>query len=59
MEFLATLQTRSKWSKSRGNLTVRDIVLLKTEVNDRNHWPMARVIGQLIFRALNRAVKMK
>ena len=44
-EFLTSLQARSKWSKSRHNLTVGDIVLLKTEVNDRNQWPMARAIS--------------
>ena len=43
-EFLTSLQARSKWSKSIRNLTVADIVLLKTEVSDRNHMPMARVI---------------
>ena len=36
-EFLTSLQTRPKWSKSRRNLTVADIALLKTEVNDLNH----------------------
>ena len=44
-EFLTSLQTRSKWSKSRRNLTIANIVLLKTEVDDRNHWPMAKVIS--------------
>ena len=44
-EFLTSLQTRSKWSKSRPNLTIANIVLLKTEVDDRNHWPMAKVIS--------------
>ena len=45
MEFLTSLQTRSKWSKSRRHLTVGDIVLLKTEVDDQNHWLMASVIS--------------
>ena len=44
-EFLCSLQARSKWSKSRPNLTVGDIVLLKTEGNNQNHWPMARAIS--------------
>ena len=44
-EFLTSLQARSKWSKSRRNVTVGDIVLLKTEVNDRSHWPIARDIS--------------
>ena len=44
-KFLTSLQIQSKWSKSRRKLTVSDIVLLKTEVDDRNHWPMARVIS--------------
>ena len=44
-EFLTSFQARSKWSKSRRNVTVGDIVLLKIEVNNRNHWPMARVIS--------------
>ena len=42
-EFLTSLQAQSKWSKSTHNLTHGDIALLKTEINDRNHWPMARV----------------
>ena len=44
-EFLTSLRARSKWSKSRRNLKIGDIALLKTEVNDRNHWPMARIIS--------------
>ena len=44
-EFLTSLQALSKWTKSSCNLTVGDIVLLKTEVDDRNHWSMARVIN--------------
>ena len=44
-EFLTSLQARSKWSKSRRNVTVGDIVLLKTEFDDTNYWPMARVIS--------------
>ena len=43
--FLTSLQAQSKWRKSRYNLTVGDIVLLKTEVNNRNHWPVTRVIS--------------
>ena len=44
-EFLSSLKTQSKWRKSRRNLTVGDIVLLKREVDDQNHWPMAKVIS--------------
>ena len=36
---------QSKWSISRRNLTVAEIVLLKTEISDRNHWAIARVIS--------------
>ena len=44
-EFLTSHQVQSKWSKLRHNLIVGDIVLLKTVVDDQNHWPMARVLS--------------
>ena len=44
-EFLTSLQAQSKLSKLRHNLTVGDIVLLKTEVDDWNYWPRARFIS--------------
>ena len=59
-EFLTSLQAQSIWSKSRCNLTVRDIVLLKAEVDDQNHWPMARVIGcETNNNGMVRAIKLR
>ena len=47
-----------KWSKLRCNS--RDIVLLKTEVNDPDHWPVARVIScETDKNGMVRAVKLR
>ncbi|KAJ7996952.1 hypothetical protein DPEC_G00223860 [Dallia pectoralis] len=40
-EYLATLQHRMKWTKSKRNLQEGDIVLLKDNQAARNSWPMA------------------
>nr|XP_054592946.1 uncharacterized protein LOC129159777 [Nothobranchius furzeri] len=42
-EYLPTLQQRQKWTGSRRNLQVDDLVLLKDKQAARNNWPMARV----------------
>ncbi|XP_068203742.1 uncharacterized protein [Palaemon carinicauda] len=43
-EYLSTLQTRQKWNEPRRNLIVGDVVLVKSDIEPRNHWPMGRVI---------------
>ncbi|XP_068234252.1 uncharacterized protein [Palaemon carinicauda] len=43
-EYLRTLQTRQKWNEPRRNLIVGDVVLVKSDIEPRNHWPMGRVI---------------
>ncbi|KAJ7991266.1 hypothetical protein DPEC_G00295540 [Dallia pectoralis] len=40
-EYLATLEHRMKWTKSKRNLQEGDIVLLKDNQAARNSWPMA------------------
>ncbi|XP_049336234.1 uncharacterized protein LOC125802385 [Astyanax mexicanus] len=42
-EYLATLQSRSKWQEERPNLKEGHIVLLKDAQAKRNDWPMALV----------------
>ena len=44
-EYLPSLQKRQKWTVSRRNLQVGDLVLLKDKQAPRNSWPMARVIA--------------
>ncbi|XP_064120244.1 uncharacterized protein LOC135224850 [Macrobrachium nipponense] len=44
-EYLSTLQTRQKWNEPRRNLMVGgDVVLVKSDIEPRNQWPMGRVI---------------
>ncbi|XP_066955788.1 uncharacterized protein [Macrobrachium rosenbergii] len=43
-EYLSTLQTRQKWNEPRRNLIVGDVVLVKSDIEPRNRWPMGRVI---------------
>ena len=43
-EFLQTLQQRQKWTGTRRNVQVNDIVLLKVNDLPRNQWPLARVV---------------
>ncbi|KAK3545643.1 hypothetical protein QTP70_008781 [Hemibagrus guttatus] len=42
-EYLATLQSRSKWQREQRNLREGDVVLLKDAQAKRNEWPMALV----------------
>ena len=44
-EFIQTLQERQKWVKMSRNFCIGDIVLLKTDLTTRNHWPMCKVVG--------------
>ena len=44
-EFIQTLQERQKLIKMSRNFCIGDIVLLKTDLMTRNHWPMCKVIG--------------
>ena len=43
-EFLQSLQARQKWSISKRNFQVGDVVLLKEDIG-RNKWPMARIVS--------------
>jgi hypothetical protein len=43
-EYLATLQTRRKWTSDESSLKEGDVVLLKEAENPRNQWPLALVI---------------
>ena len=45
-KFIQTLQERQKWVKMSRNFCIGDIVLLKTDLMTRNHWPMCKVIGR-------------
>ena len=44
-EYLPTLQSRRKWTKSHCNLQEGDLVLLKDKQVARNEWPLACVIS--------------
>ena len=41
--YLASLQERSKWMFKRRNIKTGDVILLKTNNEKRNTWPMAIV----------------
>ena len=43
-EYLNTLQARTKWQKSRPNLQVDDVVILKEDRTFACHWPLAKII---------------
>ncbi|XP_006811382.1 uncharacterized protein LOC102802836 [Saccoglossus kowalevskii] len=43
-EYLSSLQKRQKWLKSKPNLTVGDIVLIREETTPRCAWPLGRII---------------
>ena len=40
-EFLSTLQSRQIWNDLKENIKSGDVVLLKTNNENRNEWPMA------------------
>lgn len=54
-EYLATLQSRSKWQEERRNLREGDVVLLKDSQSKRNEWPMALVTK--IFTSSDKRVR--
>lgn len=43
-EYLNTLQTRSKWTQSKTNVKVNDIVLLKEDNMPPGKWPLGRIV---------------
>ncbi|XP_073713971.1 uncharacterized protein [Misgurnus anguillicaudatus] len=43
-EYLATLQSRRKWTDDKPNIKLGDVVLLKEKQAYRNDWPVGRVI---------------
>ena len=43
-EYLQTLQSRTKWTKTQPNLQVGDIVILKEDKLFTCHWPLAKII---------------
>lgn len=43
-EYLLSLQQRSKWTKSRRNTKINDIVLLQDDLAPRNQWKLAKVV---------------
>lgn len=42
-KFLNTLQTRGKWTSSKRDMTVGDVVLIKDENLPRNQWRLGRI----------------
>ena len=42
-EFLLTLQTRQKWTRSRRDVQVNDIVIIKDDNLPRSSWPLGRI----------------
>ena len=46
-KYLVSLQMRQKWTKSKRNITVGDIVLIKDDSLPRNEWLMGRVRNQI------------
>ena len=45
MEYLHTLQKRTKWKNERKNLYVGQLVLLCDELTKRDQWPLGRVVA--------------
>lgn len=43
-EYLSRLQQRPKWTKSKPNIQINDLVLIKDMNSSPNNWPLARVI---------------
>ena len=59
-EYLLLQQKRQKWTMPSRNLQINDIVLLKDESMERNHWPLGRVIElEKDSQEFVRAVKVK
>ena len=43
-EYLQTLQSRTKWTKTQPNLQEGDVVILKEDKHFSCHWPIAKII---------------
>lgn len=60
IEYLASLQERTKWITPQPNLKVSDIVVIKDVSVPRNQWPLARIVEVLPSDdSLVRKVKIK
>ena len=44
MEYLNTLQSRTKWQHSKPNLKIDDIVIMKPDTHFTCHWPLAKIL---------------
>ncbi|XP_031758630.1 uncharacterized protein LOC116411007 [Xenopus tropicalis] len=49
-EYLSNLQSRRKWTQSRPNIQVGDVVLVKDSQESRNEWPVGLIINTLPSR---------
>ena len=59
-EFLQNLQGRSKWTSSRRNPQIGDVVIVKDEHKPRNRWSLAQVVGTYTSKdGLIRSVKFR
>ena len=56
MEYLPTLQQRTKWSKSGPDLQVDDVVLVMDPSAPRGQWPLCRVTR--VFRGSDQRVRV-
>ena len=43
-EYLKILQSRNKWTETKRNLQVDDVVVMKDDGASRGKWPLARVV---------------
>jgi len=59
-EYLLTLQERHKWWRTKRNLEIGDVVLLKEDNTPRNSWPMGIVLKtETDAKGFVRAVEVK
>ena len=59
-EFLSTLQSRQIWNDLKENIRSGDVVLLKTNNENWNEWPMVRVVEKMPDKnGLVRSVKLR
>ncbi|XP_057694376.1 uncharacterized protein LOC130917223 [Corythoichthys intestinalis] len=58
MEYLSSLQKRSKWTNNQPNVKEGDIVLLKDAQAHRNEWPMGLIV-RTVPSGDNRVRKLK
>ncbi|XP_020604505.1 uncharacterized protein LOC110043393 [Orbicella faveolata] len=57
-EYLQSLQPRQKWTETRRDLRVGDVVLVRDEQQHRNNWPLGRV-GDVIRSEDDRVRKVR